>query len=137
MSGAQGRWAAQGARADSRLRGFGFEAQCLGRKVWGAGHGALGGARGPASGRGWARGALGTATRAAAPGDGLRADRARGAQGQLPFYQAKAARGPFFARRPFYRRFIKPRQPVDQYIASQGSHLRGMALKEPKALEGG
>ena len=66
---------------------LGFGAQCLGRKVRGAGRGALGGARGLGGGRGWARGALGTATRAAAPGDGLRAE----------------ARGAGAARRPFYR----------------------------------
>ena len=94
---------------------LGFGAQCLGRKVRGAGRGALGGARGLGGGRGWARGALGTATRAAAPGDGLRAE----------------ARGAGAARRPFYRpqtilsppmvkangRFIKRGQPVDHFIA--------------------
>ena len=110
-----GRGKGVGGRADSRLQGFGFWGSMS--RAQGAGRGARGARRGKGlgGGRGWARGALGTATRAAAPGDGLRAE----------------ARGAGAARRPFYRpqtilsppmvkangRFIKRGQPVDHFIA--------------------
>ena len=113
---------------------LGFGAQCLGRKVRGAGRGALGGTRGLGGGRGWARGALGTATRAAAPGDGLRAE----------------ARGAGAARRPFYRpqtilsppmvkangRFIKRGQPVDHFIARRrfSPFYQAKAAREAQAV---
>ena len=65
-----GRGKGVGGRADSRLQGFGFWGSMS--RAQGAGRGARGARRGKGSGggRGWARGALGTATRAAAPGDG-------------------------------------------------------------------
>ena len=131
MSGAQGRWAGQGGFIGRTLgsKVLGFGAQCLGRKVRGAGRGALGGARGLGGGRGWAaRGARDR--RAPRPGrrpffrrprrgargrpvDHFIARRPfyrRNGQGQWPFYQARQPVDHFIARRPFSRLFIKPRQ---------------------------
>ena len=115
---------------------LGFGAQCLGRKVRGAGRGALGGARGlGAGGAGRAgRWGLRRAPRRRETGAGA---------ARRPFYRPQTILSPpmvkangrfikrgqpvdhFIARRPFSRLFIKPRQrarrrargPVDRFIA--------------------
>ena len=37
----------------------------------------------------------------------------------------------FIARRPFYRRFIKPRQPVDHFIARRPFYLKKLRVDPP------